>query len=265
MIRNKKRKHRVAVRLKVKRRSRKNFALMAGLMLCLGAGVYVSGSLWHRVSSVNFNSIFARKISSVEISGVSEPLKSGILELVDVNRGRIWAKKDSERTADLIRQKYVWLEDVRVRQGIMGGRLKITALMKKAVAMTGNGQYLSDKGDIFSAPPEFYGNDYISLDAADCRSGDYPQMAGFIRDMTRLKKNLPSGVSGIMCSGKTESAVVRLEDGSEITWGDYSFTDEKIRRLGQVIADAASKSGGPVRADLRYFSDGKILLSRFYP
>ncbi|TPW19960.1 MAG: hypothetical protein FD126_2166, partial [Elusimicrobia bacterium] len=53
---------------------------------------------------------------------------------------------------------------------------------------------------------------------------------------------------------------VTLEDGTTLAWGGLDWTEEKLRRLREVLADAAGRVPKGFTADLRYFEDGRILV-----
>ena len=61
-------------------------------------------------------------------------------------------------------------------------------------------------------------------------------------------------------AGRIEAAT-ELADGTKVLWGRLEWTREKLSRLSEAVADARSKEPGAFSADLRWFEDGKVLLT----
>lgn len=88
-----------------------------------------------------------------------------------------------------------------------------------------------------------------------------PGFAAFLAGLKPLAPLFYSPPAALSCDGASWDCRLRLADGSVVLWGEFEFTRLKILRLNEVMKDALHKSGGPLRADLRSFREGKIFVS----
>jgi hypothetical protein len=88
-----------------------------------------------------------------------------------------------------------------------------------------------------------------------------PEFAAFLSELRPLAGLFYVRPVTLSCDGRSWDCSMKFEDGSAALWGKFEFTRLKILRLNEVMQDALAKSGGPLRADLRSFREGKIFVS----
>lgn len=260
------RKPKVVVRVKVKRQKRRRFIsalLAAGLV---SAAFYFSGPVRERVSALGKSRFAGWRVRAAEVSGVEGRLQKELFAVIKFKPGQAWTAADSGNLASEMTSRFPFLAGVGIRRNWINGRLEVSASLKQAVGRVQvpgtQTAFLGQDGKLFDAPAELYSGDLIAVELPQGAKSDLPELAKFMKELQAKKSFFPSGLSKITYSPLNRECALKFEDGSEARWGDYGFTEEKIARLRQVLADSGSRLEGPVRADLRYFSDGKILLNR---
>lgn len=262
------------MRAKVKRRLLGVFASILAVAVLAGAVFYFSGpalSALRRMTSAGKNKFTSWRVRSIRVLGVDEVLSAKILDLIHLEPGQLLSLEESGNLASRISSRFPFLAGTKVSRNWLNGALVVKTSVKSAVCRVildgRESGYLGEDGKIFRAPAGLYENlipvDVFSDEKA--AAGLPPVLDGLARFMKefRSRKNfLPFKLSGISYSPAGEGCVLRLSDGSKVLWGAYEFMEEKIARLGQVLTDAGSRFPGPVRIDLRYFGDGRILLNR---
>ena len=104
------------------------------------------------------------------------------------------------------------------------------------------------------------GADFFAVELAGAPR-EAPELAVFLSALKPLTGLFYSRPLALSCDGRTWDCRLKLEDGTTVLWGKFEFTRLKVLRLNEVMKDASLKTGGPLRADLRSFREGKIFVS----
>ncbi|MFH1619874.1 MAG: cell division protein FtsQ/DivIB [bacterium] len=265
-MKSRRNKSRVVVRVKMKRR-RYKLALLALFLLGAASAVFsVSGRIRDSIAALSGSGSLKWQLRSVDADSVDARIRPEILKMLRPGLGKAWSSGDSSRLVSGLYAGYPFLERVEVSRNWLNGQLRITALKRRPAgrAMV-NGEdvgFIGEDGKIFKAPSGFYPEDLAVVRIAGKSSGDLRDVAKLAMEIGAAGNSLPAALESINCSAQDGSCVLLLAGGSEIKWGEYAFAGEKISRLNQVFEDARHRMPGPVRADLRYFRDGRILISR---
>lgn len=287
-MRHRRKRSRVIMRAKVKRRLLGMFASMLAVAVLAGAVFYFSGpalSALRRMTSAGKNKFTSWRVRSIRVLGVDEVLSAKILDLIHLEPGQLLSLEESGNLVSRISSGFPFLAGTKISRNWLNGALVVKTSVKSAVCRVivdgRESGYLGEDGKIFSAPAGLYENlipvnvFYDEKAAADFTPSAFGEgleevltlptldgLARFMKEFRSRKNFLPFKLSGISCSPVGEECILNLSDGSKILWGAYEFMEEKIARLDQVLTDAGSRFPGPVRIDLRYFGDGRILLNR---
>lgn len=261
------------MRSKVKRRLLGRFASILAVAALAGACFYFSGPALKRLSqmtSAGKKKFTSWRVRSIRVLGVDKVLSGKILDSMHLEPGQTLSLEESRNLASGISSRFPFLAGTKVGRNWMNGALVVKTSVKSAVCrIIVDGResgYLGEDGKIFHAPAGLYEN-LISVDVFSGKKGpaDFGFASGglvrFMKDIRSRKKFLPFKLSSISYS-PAGGCTLEASDGSKILWGAYEFMEEKIARLGQILADAGSRAPGPVRVDLRYFGDGRVLLNR---
>ena len=76
----------------------------------------------------------------------------------------------------------------------------------------------------------------------------------------RRPEALPSPLVRMEYAPEAGGWAVELADGTRLLWGGMRWTEDKLRRLREVLADASPRFDEALRLDLRHFEDGRILV-----
>jgi hypothetical protein len=165
--------------------------------------------------------------------------------------------------AAALKARFACVSDVTVSRGWGDAASTLTPVLRRAVApaLVGGhaGGALGEDGTVFAAPDGVYA---LSGPFVDPAGADANSLRDFARAWPTLNAAgaLPSPLSAAQYKGPVDGWQLRLEDGTIVQWGPLTWTQEKIARLKEALADARSREPGAFAADLRFFDDGKVLL-----
>ena len=197
---------------------------------------------------------------AVVIDGVAEPFRTLAQAAADAAGG------SAGQRAAALREKFPCVADVGVRRAWGEKSSTLTPVLRRALAPAlRRGRpvgFLGDDGATFAAPEGVYRFSGPSVDVADAGA---PELKALAREWPALSAAgaFPAPLSQmayVVAGGEGAGWQARLTDGTTIAWGRLDWTKEKLSRLGEALADARVKAPGAFAADLRWFSDGKVLL-----
>lgn len=257
MIRRVKR-HRVAVRPKVRSQRARKAAAVACLLLLGGAALAVVSHLRsQKISLAEVRRSFTPAPRSLLVEGAPEPLRRELdAMLTDGTDTR------DDRSAELL-EEFPCLASAERTRGWFSGRHVYRVRLKAAVApATRAGRpagWLGEDGSVFDAPEGVYSAPGPRVDVGAASSEELAKAARFLRSAAS-SQSLLSPISLVRHVSARDGWEVSFEDGTTASWGDLRWTDEKLARLREVLLDARGQFPGALTADLRYFEDGRVLL-----
>ena len=259
-------KYRIKVRLKVRNRLLKNTGLaVSGLAaaVILGYCCFLTVRLAHRLPAGRLFSFTAKSLS---VRSPSEEISAEISRRMAGNLGKAFSSADASAFSAALRESYPALSSVEVKRNFVSGRVRVRAESENVVVKVRlNGDktfYLSESGRLLS---EYYGPDPADIFETDVYSDPgsaLGPLAGFLKELKAMSPEFSSRPVKLEYRGLAESCRLTLENSTSVIWGGFEFTKTKIARLNEVLPDAARKIKGPLKVDFRYFSDGKVFVSK---
>lgn len=262
------RKFRLNVRPKDRSRRRRRSLIAAGVCCAVAAFCFAGPRFWRWAEEYNRTKLKLLLVTGVGVTGINEPVRSRVLGAADIGKGDLWTPAKAARLSVKLEKEFPFFARVDVSRRLFTGGVEIEVSLRTPVAELNRGgknkEYLDAGGEAFSAPSGLYEGRYVSVTAevpenalkAESLSG----LSEVIAEIQNSTAALPSGLAAITMSSSAEGWKLVLNDGSEVAWGAFEFTREKMARLLQVFEDAKTRMPGPVRVDLSFFRDGRILL-----
>lgn len=258
-----KKKYRVRVRLKVRNNLLRRGGAAAGAVLGLLFAAWLSGAALKSARGFFGGGIFSFRPDSFEVDCPSPEVSASARELMAKAVNLPLSAKRCAELAGEIKRLHPGLSSVSVGRNFFTGKARVKARPEEVVApvlLNGATAYLGTTGRLMpeSLYPETPAPFAVALRT---QQQEAPALAAFLTEIKPLCGLFFRRPAVLECSGAPEDCRLGMEDGSSVLWGGFEFTRLKILRLNEVMADAARKTGGPLRVDLRYFREGKIFVS----
>lgn len=251
------RRFRVVARPKTRVRRARALAAFAALA-ALGAVAFVT--LRKLVADFRLPIAAAARADGEIVVEGPEPLRSLAQAAADAVPGTAGEK------AEALKARYPSLSDIRVRRNWTEKQSTLTLVVRRAIApATRRGRhagFLGDDGTVFTAPPEAF---VVSAPPVETAGASAAELAALAREWPRLTaaSAFPSPLTGLSYVSAEDGWEAILADGTRVQWGRLEWTNEKLARLSEALADARQKDPGSFSADLRWFEDGKVLLKPY--
>jgi hypothetical protein len=279
-------KYRVKVRVKVRHRLLRHAGL--ALSVCAAAAVLGCSGLWaaRALPALSPGRFFAFKARSLSVTSPSEEISAEISRRMAGKMGASFFREDAAALAAGLKTAYPSLSRVEVSRNFFGGRVSVDAVPENIVARVrlmpgsrvqapgGEDFYLAENGRLLGA---YHGPAPETMFETEVRAGRgavLASLAAFLKELNalapgfssrpvRLEYPAPGYVPPAGAQAEPEqSCRLTLANGASVLWGDFGFTKAKISRLNDVLPAAELRFGAPVMVDLRYFSDGKVFVSK---
>lgn len=203
-------------------------------------------------------------VDSVTVEGVPAELAADLAADLSGPAGEAWSPFEPDARAKALLERHAWLEQLSPGRSWTRRSVRFLAVPRGATAVvtlkTGV-SYLGEDGRLFVAPPSAVAADAlprVELGAFPA-GGDLKDLAALVR-AAGASDALPSKPVAYAYDARERGWTVSLEDGTRLLWGPLEWTDEKLARTREVLADASARVARGFTADLRYFSDGRILV-----
>jgi len=256
------RKIKVRVRGKVRNQLLRRGGMAAGVTLGLLLGSWVFGA-----AVKNYRRVLADRLSFkpelFEVSCPSPEAAESLRALAEDAAKRPFSSRRASELAAEMRRLRPGLASVSISRNFFTGKASVKAVPEPAVAAVladGATAYLGVSGRLM--PEDLSGSAGLPF-AVQLRGAprEAPAFSSFLAGLGPLVPLFYSAPQALSCEAPSWDCRLRLADGSVVLWGEFEFTRLKILRLNEVMNDALQKSGGPLRADLRSFREGKIFVS----
>ena len=276
---------------------RHRFLRHAGLALsvCAAAAVLGCSGLWaaRALPALSPGRFFAFKARSLSVTSPSEEISAEISRRMAGKMGASFFREDAAALAAGLKTSYPSLSRVEVNRNFLGGRVSVDAVQENIVAKVrlvpgsrvqvpgsrvqvpgGEDLYLAENGRLLGA---YHGPVPETMFETEVRAGRgvvLAPLAAFLKELNALASGFssrpvrleypapgyipPAGAQ----AGPEQSCRLTLANGASVLWGDFGFTKAKIARLNEVLPAAELRFGAPLTVDLRYFSDGKVFVSK---
>ena len=240
------------------RKARKRKILSTLMVFALGTALALS---WSRLkeSGSFIEASISRVIpvpKTVAVKGAPESLKTEILSFLDSQNVHSWKNKSSD-----VRRRFPFLESVHLRRDFFSQTLVYHVVLRQAIAVViedKDSSFLDDQGKLFKAPQELYQNPIPTILDVKMEPKALRRVAAFLKKISSLP--LPSPIKSLRYQSPVNGWLLSLNDGTRIDWGNLKWTDDKVKRLNAVMADAKTYVKGNFFVDMRSFSNGKIFV-----
>lgn len=258
-----KRNYKVRVRMKVRNNLLRRGGAVAGAMLGLLAAAWLSSAALKAARGFFGGGILSFRPDSFEVDCPAPAAADSAKALLSkALNSPLSARRCAELAAE-IKRRHPGLSSVSVGRNFITGKALVKAVPEEVVTpvlLDGTTSYLGVSGRFI--PESLAGGDGFPFPVAvRAGTGEAPALAAFLSGLKPLAGLFVRRPLLLDCPGVSGDCRLGLEDGSTVLWGGFEFTRLKILRLNEVMEDAARKTGGPLRVDLRYFGEGKIFVS----
>lgn len=260
------RKHKVKVRVKVRRRIYKNAALAVSGLLTILLFSYGSISVVKYAGVLFQGKYFSFNIKKIEISAPTDEIRTEISGLLVSKTGARFSREDAGLFTSELKKRFPALSLVEVNRNFLSGVVSVRAVAELPVAQVSldgsSAMCLAESGRLFT---QCYGEAPVSSFETELHGfvkGRLTAIAVFLKDLRVALPAFSVKFAKLECRSTEQSCIMRLATGDEVVWGALDFTKDKIARLNEILPDAAGKLGGPLKIDLRYFRDGKVFVSK---
>ncbi|MFA5161320.1 MAG: cell division protein FtsQ/DivIB [Elusimicrobiales bacterium] len=206
------------------------------------------------------------RLAAVDAGGVPEDSRQAVLKLAALPQGSEVTSSDARGLEGKIASVFPELRGVSVRRGWASRTLSVSAGRRQPCArvlLGASTAYMDERGEIYGAepspPPELLA---VALPAGSRARVFRPETAAMLKSISAFESELPAKPVLVAADRGETSFRLRLADGAVVEWGGSAHTAEKIARLAQVYGKARERFAGPYKINMKYFEDGRILLSR---
>lgn len=261
MRRNK--RYRVKVRFKVRKRSLGLAGAIALAVFLSVSAVYGARIAWDWLSPRFSRGLVKFKLERASVDVPAKSIETWIASHLSSRRGEEWTSADCGRFLQKVTKRYPYLREPRLSRNFLTGTLRFRADVETVVAPVkreGGACYLGESGRLFSEiyPEAVPGGITAALPASP---ETFPAAAGFLSRLNALSGLFDSRPVSLSCPSAEGPCRLALSDGSEVLWGGFEFTRAKILRLNEILEKSAARLKGPYKVDLRYFEDGRAVVS----
>lgn len=256
-----KRRFKVKVRGKVRNQLLRRGGMAAGVAVGLLLASWLAGAAVKTYRAAWAYGL-AFKPEAFEIDCSSTEAAESLRELAAAAVKKPFSSVRAAALAEEMRRRRPGLASVRISRNFFTRKASVEAVPEEAVAAVlagGATAYLGVTGRLM--PENLSPSAGVPFPVRLGSPGGSPELARFLAGLKPLLPLFYSQPESLACDGAEADCRLRLADGSLVLWGEFEFTRLKILRLNEVMNDALGKSGGPLRADLRSFREGKIFVS----
>jgi hypothetical protein len=197
----------------------------------------------------------APAVAGRAVVAAPEPFRALAQAVIDSAPGPLADK------AAALKSRFPCVADVSISRSWGDSASRLTPVLRRAVApaLLGGraGAALGEDGTVFAVPAGVYA---LSGPAVDPAGADAESLRALASAWPALSAPgaLPAPLAGLQF--RVDGWQLRLQDGTVVLWGPLRWTDEKLERLKEALADARARQPGTFAADLRFFEDGRVLL-----
>ncbi|HOJ85499.1 MAG TPA: hypothetical protein PK103_01320 [Elusimicrobiales bacterium] len=221
---------------------------------------FFSVFVFKNTSKINLSksAFFSNVIQSVSISVKDSKIEKELNEIISRYKTSVFSKDIKEEIISGIKAKFPYLTQIELKFNPVTGNLKLEAEIKKSI-----GVIEQEDSKLYLLEDGRYSDVSYNEDDNLLRISANPQknLSEFQAE-TIKKLYLNKEKFGFDFKIKIEGDnLYLLSDDYQILWGSFFYFDEKLEKIKYVLKDAKSKINEPLNIDLRFFEEGKILVS----
>lgn len=256
-------KFKVKVRVKVRNKLLRRGGAAAGIVLGLALAAWLSGESLKASRRFIESRLTAFRPASIAVNCLSPEAAASAHELLARALNSPLTAARCRELAEELKRRHPALAFARVSRNFFTGSAAVHAAVEPVVApllLNGTTVYLGETGRFMRenlSGPQAPG--FVTVIRGE--AGPAPALVKFLREINLFSGLFTSKPVKLECELRDGVCEFTLADSTRVLWGGFEFTRPKILRLSEVLKDAALKSGGPLRVDLRSFKEGKIFVS----
>lgn len=208
-------------------------------------------------------SIKKTNISFIKVEIEDSEIRNDVTNMLKNRIGSLYTQDVRDTLLNDINKKFPYLSQLNISFSSITGTLSIRAKREGVIAVVKSGEefkYALESGRIINSV-SISTSDYITINCEDdCRYID-EESVSFIKELKKNISEFKYNISALKYNFKDKAIKLILDNDIMVIWGNFDFTYEKILKLNEVIKDAISKLHTPLKVDLRFFQEGKILVS----
>ncbi len=229
------------------------------IVFSLMAFLFFSIHIIKNISKIKLSgkTLFSNTIKSSKVSIPDIEISNIIREISSNYRNSIFNKEIQDQIYHEIKDKFPYLDPVNINFNKITGNLNITANINKSIGIIKTGKesfFLLENGKI--SPISYNKQEELMEIFANKKDFDEKEVS-LIKKFYTNKKQLPFDFKIIINDNK----ILLINENLRINWGSFKHFDYKLKRLKDVLNDATQKLSPPLEIDLRFFEDGKIIVS----
>jgi len=204
------------------------------------------------------------RVDALEFDGVPEAVAWVLRDAIGWRPGDIWGVARPRRVCRSLLERFPCLGDLDYSRSWADHRVSLHASMRRPLARTASkgkpAGLLWENGVVFDPPWAEASVDGLPL--VDIGGKPPDAELGGLADLLKAVSG-PDAVPAALLEAAYEPGdgwALQLADGTRLLWGKSGWTEEKLARLRQVLADAKPRFGRTLTADLKHFEDGKIFV-----
>ncbi len=236
------------------------FFLYLFVLVGIGWGGFVGAHYGYRV--IKNAQLTDWHVKSVAVSGVNGDVEKEIFTRAAEMEGKPFSFADAQRLQREFEKKYPMLHDIDVSRGMLSGKLKISAQLRKPIARLittdHTHQYIDAESVVYTQEEEVENVPHVSL------VGEVPDklpasFVDLIQNALKLKKSLP--FDGLEFDLQQNTIRMHLPDQSIIWFGSAQQLKQKAQRAAQIMDIVKEKYQKPVMVNFEFFEQGKVFLT----
>jgi hypothetical protein len=256
-------KFRVKVRVKVRNKILRRGGTVSGIVLAVALAAWLSGESLKASRKFLEGRLTAFRPAAVSIDCPAPEAAASARDLLaKALDAPLTAGRCLELAAEL-KRRHPALASARVSRNFLTGSAAVHASVEPVVApllLNGTTVYLGETGRFMRENLSGMQEPAFVTEVRGS-AGPAPVLVKFLREIHSVSGLFPAKPVKLECELKEAACEFTLSDSTRVLWGGFEFTRLKVLRLAEVLKDAAAKSGGPLKVDLRYFNEGKIFVS----
>jgi len=231
------------------------------LLIVLGGGLWLGGTkAYAALQQADISNWHAK---TIEVSGLTGTLQKNVGARVQEFQGKPFSVQDGVKLRAELIEKYPMLKEVRVKRGLLSGKLKVSAKERQPVAQfrlpDNSVKYVDGDSVIYEDDnPALKNVPSVEL-IGDVPNQLKPDFIEMVQETLKLEKEL--SFAKLRMNLDENSVVMILDDKSELNFGTAQHLKEKINRSAKIIAFARAHYKGPVKVNFRFFEQGKVFLT----
>ncbi|MEF3280911.1 MAG: hypothetical protein K6357_08120 [Elusimicrobiota bacterium] len=227
------------------------------IFLSFVAFIFFAVYITNNVSKIKIKgNIFSNIIQKVTIDIANDKIKQDIMSTLFMYKNTVYVEKIKEDTIKYISQKYPFIKNITIKFNPVTGVLSLKGEILNSIGyISNNKKFILSDGSIslssYNSPSELI--DIRCKNECEFSKKDIDLIKNFLSYKNNFGTNFYLYFS--------DNKIYANDDEKSIIWGSHNFFNEKMEKINYIVNDARKKITPPLNIDMRYFEEGRILVS----